>query len=85
MYSLFYILLKSHWHPDVEGTEETLADVTQPHMPLPRIEPIVEASAPLIIESEDEDSDDEDEDKDVVEDEDDDDGPRHLDDDKGGA
>ncbi len=54
-------------------------------MPLPRIEPIVEAGAPLIIESEDEDSDDEDEDKDVVEDEDDNDGPGHLDDDEGGA
>ena len=54
-------------------------------MPLPRIEPIVEASTPLIIELEDEDSDDKDEDKDVTEDEDDDDGPGHLDDDKGGA
>ena len=85
MHSLFYILLKSHWHPDVEGTEETPADVTQPHMPLLRIEPTVEAGAPLIIESEDEDSDDEDEDKDVVEDKDDDDGPGHLDDDEGGA
>jgi len=54
-------------------------------MPLLRIEPIVEASAPLIIESEDEDSDDKDKDKDVVEDKDDDDGPRYLDDDKRGA
>ncbi len=54
-------------------------------MPLLRIEPIVEASAPLIIESEDKDSDDKDKDKDVVEDEDDDNGPGHLDDDEGGA
>ncbi len=54
-------------------------------MPLLRIEPIVEASAPLIIELEDEDSDDEDKDKDVVEDKDDNNSPRHLDDNEGGA